>query len=96
MRFRALALTRVVSVLLVTLLLASPVATPSRAAEGEKFGTVDFATSCSAEAQAPFKVGVARASRHVHTHLTRENEALTSPMERFVSWRGGRSRNGSE
>ena len=38
---------------------ASPVATPSRAAESEKFGTVDFATSCSAAAQTPFKVGVA-------------------------------------
>jgi hypothetical protein len=57
MTFRTLA--RVVSVLLVALLLASPVATPSRAAEGEKFGSVDFATSCSAAAQPPFKVGVA-------------------------------------
>jgi hypothetical protein len=57
MTFRTLA--RVVSVLLIALLLASPVATPSRAAEGEKFGSVDFATSCSAAAQPPFKVGVA-------------------------------------
>jgi hypothetical protein len=59
MRFRTAALARVVGVMLVTLLLASPVATPSRAAEGEKFGTVDFATSCNAAAQPPFKVGVA-------------------------------------
>src|SRR2546429_9912153 len=59
MTVRAPALARVFSVLFVTLLLASPVATPSRAAESEKFGTVDFATSCSAAAQTPFKVGVA-------------------------------------
>ena len=59
MTVRAPALARVFSVLFVTLLLASPVTTPSRAAESEKFGTVDFATSCSAAAQTPFKVGVA-------------------------------------
>ena len=59
MTVRAPALARVFSVLFVTLLLASPAATPSRAAESEKFGTVDFATSCSAAAQTPFKVGVA-------------------------------------
>jgi hypothetical protein len=59
MTSRTLTLARVVSVLLVTLLLASPIATPSRAADSEKFGTVDFASSCSAAAQPPFKVGVA-------------------------------------
>jgi tetratricopeptide (TPR) repeat protein len=41
------------------IVVTSLVAAPSHAAETEKFGTVNFSTSCGAEAQPPFKVGVA-------------------------------------
>ena len=86
MTFRTLA--RVVGVILVALLLASRVAAPSRAAEGEKFGTVDFASSCSAAAQPPFKVGVALLHSFALDHAIKwfTEAAQTDPGCAIAHW----------